>query len=128
MLQNLVLLSIAGATGTLARYGMGELVSHLAGRKFPWSTLSINLLGSLLFGLVWTLADERKLISPQTGLVILTGFMGAFTTFSTFAFESSQLLSTGRWDLLLANLLAQNGLGLLAVFAGRALAQWGSSS
>jgi CrcB protein len=124
MFQNLVLLSVAGAAGTLARYGMSEMVSHLLGRKFPWSTLSVNLLGSLLFGLVWTLADERKLISPQAGLVILTGFMGAFTTFSTFAFESGQLLSTARWDLLLANLAAQNGLGLLAVFAGRTLARW----
>ena len=57
MLQNLVLLSVAGAMGTLTRYGMSELVSHLVGRKFPWSTLSINLLGSFLFGLVWTLAD-----------------------------------------------------------------------
>jgi fluoride exporter len=124
MFQNLVLLSVAGAVGTLARYGMSEMVSHLVGRKFPWSTLSVNLLGSLLFGLVWTLADERKLISPQAGLVILTGFMGAFTTFSTFAFESSQLLSAAKWDLLLANVVAQNGLGLLAVFAGRALARW----
>jgi fluoride exporter len=124
MFQNLVLLSVAGAMGTLARYGMSELVSHLIGRKFPWSTLSVNLLGSLLFGLIWTLADDRKLISPQAGLVILTGFMGAFTTFSTFAFESSQLLSAGRWDLLAANLAAQNGLGLLAVFAGRVMARW----
>lgn len=125
MFQNLVLLSIAGAAGTLARYGMSELVSHLIGRKFPWSTLSVNLIGSFLFGLVWTLADERKLISPQAGLVILTGFMGAFTTFSTFAFESSQLFSSGRWPLAVANLVAQNGLGLLAVLAGRALARSG---
>ena len=124
MLQNLVLLSVAGAAGTLARYGMSEIVSHLLGRRFPWSTLSVNLLGSLLFGLVWTLADERKLISPQAGLVILTGFMGAFTTFSTFAFESGQLLSAAKWDLLFANVAAQNGLGLLAVFAGRAVARW----
>lgn len=126
MLQNLVLLSLAGAAGTLARYGMSELVSHLAGRKFPWSTLSVNLIGSFLFGLVWTLADERKLISPQAGLVILTGFMGAFTTFSTFAFESNQLFSSERWPLGLANLLAQNGLGLLAVIAGRTLARGGT--
>lgn len=124
MLQNIVLLSLAGAAGTLSRYGMGELVSHLAGRRFPWSTLVINALGSLLFGLVWTLVVKRELLSPQAGLVILTGFMGAFTTFSTFAFESFHLIDEGQWSLALANLAVENGLGLMAVWLGCAIARW----
>lgn len=123
MPQTLLLLSLAGALGTLARYGMALLVSHIAGKDFPWGTLLINVLGNLLFGLVWTLVDERGHLSPKTGLVILTGFMGAFTTFSTFAFESSQLLQKEAWSLALANIAAQNGIGILAVFAGSALAR-----
>ncbi|MFN0054590.1 MAG: fluoride efflux transporter CrcB [Planctomycetales bacterium] len=123
MPQQLLLLAIAGAAGTLARYGLSELVSSLLGRKFPWSTLAVNLLGSLLFGLVWTLATQRELISPRAGLVILTGFMGAFTTFSTFAFESSQLLQAGMWGAVMANMAAQNLLGILAVVAGSWLAK-----
>src|SRR5690349_15449121 len=116
--QNILLLSIAGAVGTLARYGTSELVSHLVGKKFAWSTLTVNLVGSFLFGLVWTLVVKRQVLSEQAGLVILTGFMGAYTTFSTFAFESSQFLEAGRWQAALANLALQNCLGILAVWAG----------
>ncbi|MSR56865.1 MAG: fluoride efflux transporter CrcB [Planctomycetaceae bacterium] len=124
MPQDLLWLALAGALGTLARFGMSELVAHLAGRKFPWSTLTINVLGSLLFGLVWTLASERQWISERTGLIVLTGFMGAFTTYSTFAFETEQLLVGAKWELALSNLLAQNGLAVLAVVAGCRIARW----
>jgi len=122
--QNILLLSIAGALGTLARYGTSELVAHLVGKKFAWSTLTVNLVGSFLFGLVWTLVVKRQVLSEQAGLVILTGFMGAFTTFSTFAFESSQFFETGRWQAALVNLALQNVLGILAVLGGAALAKY----
>lgn len=121
--QNIFLLAIAGALGTLARYGTSELVTYLVGKKFAWSTLTVNLIGSLLFGLVWTLVVKRQILSEQQGLVILTGFMGAYTTFSTFAFESSQFFEAGRWPAGLLNLALQNGLGLLAVWAGAAIAR-----
>jgi fluoride exporter len=124
MFQNLALLAIAGGVGTLARYGMSEAVSHLCGRRFPWSTLSVNLLGCLLFGLFWTLAAEREWISQRSGLIVLTGFMGAFTTFSTFAFETSQFVAVSKWGPALANVAAQNVCGVLAVIAGAALARW----
>lgn len=114
-------LSAAGAVGTLARYWVGGLVQDLCGDRFPWSTLVINAAGSFLFGLVWTLAEDRLLISPETRVVLLTGFMGAFTTFSTFAFETGQQLRDAQWLPAAANVGAQVALGLAGLFLGFAL-------
>lgn len=121
MLKELAWLAVAGAVGTLARYGLGGLVQKYAGAGFPWGTLAVNVLGCFLFGLVWTLAEERLLISGQTRFILLTGFMGAFTTFSTFAFESGQLLRYADWPLVAANVAAQNLLGVGCLFLGFAL-------
>jgi CrcB protein len=122
--NRLVLLAVAGAVGTLCRYWLGDLMQRLCGSSFPWGTLTINVLGCLLFGLVWTLADERMLISPQARIVILTGFMGAFTTFSTFAFESAQMLSDAEWLRAFANIALENVAGIAAVFVGFALGRF----
>lgn len=119
--NRLVLLALAGAVGTLCRYWLGGVMQWLCGTSFPWGTLVINVLGCLLFGFVWTLADERMLISPQARIVILTGFMGAFTTFSTFAFESAQLLSDAEWVRAFANIALENVVGIVAVFLGFAI-------
>jgi fluoride exporter len=124
MLKELTLLAVFGALGTLARYGLSGWVQRLGGAGFPWGTLAVNALGCLLFGLVWALAEERLLISGQTRFILLTGFMGAFTTFSTFAFESSQMLRDGEWLLAGLNLVAQNLLGLLCMAAGIAVGRW----
>lgn len=119
----IVLIALAGSLGTLARYGLGSLVHRLFGAVFPWGTVSVNMLGSFLFGLVWTLAAERMAISAEARIVILTGFMGAFTTFSTFMFETGELIRGGQWLLAGGNLLLQNIVGLAAVFGGIALAR-----
>lgn len=118
------LLALAGALGTLCRYGASGIVQKLAGAGFPWGTFFVNALGCLLFGFVWTLAEDRLLISGQTRFILLTGFMGAFTTFSTFAFESGALAREGEWLLAAANVLGQNLLGVFCVFAGLALGRW----
>ena len=73
-------LAVAGAAGTLARWGLQGLVHTLQPTLFPWGTLAVNALGCLLFGLVWSLSEERLLVPPHIRLVVLTGFMGAFTT------------------------------------------------
>ena len=117
-------LTIAGAVGTLVRYWVGGLVQSWLGAGFPWGTLIINVSGCFLFGFVWTLAEDRLLISPQTRLVVLTGFMGAYTTFSTFAFETSQMLADSEWMRAAGNLALHNVLGLAAVFLGLALGRF----
>jgi fluoride exporter len=117
-------LAAAGAAGTLCRYGLGGLVQRFAGEKFPWGTLAVNAAGCFLFGVVWTMAEERMLISGRTRTIVLVGFMGAFTTFSTYAFETSSFLRGADWWPAAANVLAQNLLGLLCVFLGFAAGRW----
>ncbi|GFK94207.1 Putative fluoride ion transporter CrcB [Fundidesulfovibrio magnetotacticus] len=123
MLTKIALLSIAGALGTLARYWLSGAVYAVAGRDFPWGTWAVNLLGCLLFGLVWTLAEERGVFSGQARVMILTGFMGAFTTFSTLVFESAQLARDGQWLAMGLNLAGQNLLGFAAFALGVAAAR-----
>ncbi|MCB2192315.1 MAG: fluoride efflux transporter CrcB [Deltaproteobacteria bacterium] len=122
-LSKLLLIALAGSLGTLARYSLGGLVHRLVNWPFPWGTLTVNLLGSFLFGLIWALAQERSMISAEARIIVLTGFMGAFTTFSTFMFETGELLRDSQWALAFGNLLMQNVVGLAAVFAGWAVAR-----
>ena len=117
----LLWLAAAGAAGTLARYGLGGLVQRLHESTYPWGTLVVNGLGCFLFGLVWALAEERLVISGETRLVALVGFMGAFTTFSTYAFETGAMLRDAEWLLASGNLLAHNVLGIAFFFLGTAL-------
>lgn len=121
--QNLILMAAAGGAGALCRYGLGGLVQHWAGERFPAGTLVVNLLGCLLFGLAWGWLEDRAGFSPQTRAVVLTGFMGAFTTFSTFAFETVNLLQGGQWLAAGLNVAGQVSAGVLLVMAGLALAQ-----
>jgi CrcB protein len=114
------LIAIAGAAGTLCRFGLSGIVQRWAGEGFAWGTLVVNALGCFLFALVWTLAEPRLLISGQTRFILLTGFMGAFTTFSTFAFETGQLMRDSQWALAAVNLAGQNLLGISCLFLGMA--------
>jgi len=120
-MTKLAWLAAAGAVGTLARYGVAGVVQRALGGAFPWGTLVVNAVGCLLFGLVWALAEERMVISGETRAILLVGFMGAFTTFSTFAFETSAMLRDAEWSFALANVLSQNVLGIVCFFAGLAL-------
>jgi CrcB protein len=120
-MHKLLMLAMAGALGTLARYWISGAVYGILGRGFPWGTAAVNLLGSLLFGLIWVMADERQLLRPETRLVILVGFMGAFTTFSTLIFETGELLRGAQWASAALNLAGQNILGLAAFAIGSTL-------
>jgi CrcB protein len=124
VLSDLGWLALAGAAGTVLRYTVAGITQRMAGANFPWGTLAVNATGCFLFGLVWTLAEERLLISGRTRFLLLTGFMGAFTTFSTFAFETSQMLDDSEWRLALINVLGQNVLGMMCVFLGLATSRW----
>lgn len=118
LFQNLIWLALAGALGTISRWGLGLMVQRWLGFSFPWGTLVVNVLGCFLFGLVWSLAENKFFISNAARVVILTGFMGAFTTFSTFAFETGEMMRHGEWPYAFVNLLVQNALGLLFLFMG----------
>lgn len=109
---------MAGSLGTLARYWFSGLVQRAAGSGFPWGTLAVNVSGCFLFGLVWSLAEYRLTIGGEVRTVVLMGFMGAFTTFSSFAFETSQLLRDSQWFLAAANITLQNLIGFAGLFLG----------
>jgi CrcB protein len=116
--MKLILLAAAGAAGTLARYFLGGLVQRLYGGPFPWGTFAVNMTGTFLFGLVWSLAEDRLVISGQARAVILVGFMGAFTTFSSLMFETGELMRDSQWALAFGNLALQNIVGILFLFLG----------
>lgn len=123
MWQKLAWIALAGAGGTLSRYALSGLVQKLCGTSFPWGTWVVNGVGCFLFGMVWALAEERLFISGETRFIVLTGFMGAFTTFSTFAFEAGQFLRDSEWLLAAAHLIGQNSLGLACVLLGFTISQ-----
>jgi fluoride exporter len=112
------LIGIAGAVGALSRYGIGTWIGV---RSFPWSTLAINLAGSLALGFIAHRAIARGW-SETTTLPLTVGFLGAFTTFSTFSNETWTLLRTEQAGLALAYVAASVLGGLLAAAAGYALA------
>jgi len=120
-MHKILLLALAGTCGTLARYWLSGAVQGALGRDLPWGTAAVNLLGCLLFGLVFVLADERQLIRAEFRVVILVGFMGAFTTFSSLVFETGELLRGSQWAYAALNLIGQNILGFAAFYTGAAL-------
>jgi CrcB protein len=119
-MQRLLLIALAGSLGALARYGLAGFVQNNSGSSFPWGTISVNVLGTFLFGFIWSLADERLLISSETRLIVLTGFMGAFTTFSTFMFETGTLMQDDQWLMAFGNLSLQLIAGIICLFLGLA--------
>ena len=121
MIQKLSLLALAGALGTLARFGLSGLVQRVSGAAFPWGTVAVNVTGCFLAGLLWSLFENRWEVSSQTRVLVLLGFMGAFTTFSTLILETSELLRTAKWMYAAINVTIQNGLGFMALFGGVAL-------
>lgn len=120
MWRKLILIGLAGACGTLARYGLSGLVQRSLNSSFPWGTAVVNAVGCLAFGVVWASTSERLTISPEVRVCVLTGFLGAFTTFSTFVSECSQLLADGEYFRAGGCLLLQNGTGVALFFIGMA--------
>lgn len=117
-MQKFICLAAAGAAGTLARYALSGAVQRVLGAGFPWGTLAVNLLGCFLAGLFWSLSEYRLSVSGETRIIVLMGFMGAFTTFSAFMLETGHLVRDAEWIRVAANVALQNGIGATAVFAG----------
>ncbi len=118
MLQKLLLIAVAGGVGALARYGLSGLVQRATNGEFPWGTAVVNVTGCLLFGVLWAVMEPRLSIGGEARAIILVGFMGSFTTFSTFAFETSQMLRDAQWLWAAANVAGHNLAGIVALFVG----------
>ncbi len=117
-MRSVLLIAGGGACGALARYGVALLMQRLFGTRFPFGTLAANLTGCLLIGIAFALATERAVLSPGSRLALMVGFLGAFTTFSTYALESVNLARTGEYGLLIGNLLLNNVGGAVLVLFG----------
>lgn len=97
--------ALASIGGGFARYFLAGFVYQVFGTDFPYGTLIVNLVGCFLIGILAALADERFLLSPEMRLALMVGFCGAFTTFSTFIFETSNLIRDGETIRALLNVL-----------------------
>jgi len=113
----LLYLMVGGAIGTVLRYAISGLPHKIYDGSFPWGTLVVNLAGSFLIGLFWGLLG-RENITSNVKMFLFIGLFGSFTTFSTFAFESLNLIRDGNIKFAIINMLASNVLGVILVFAG----------
>lgn len=116
--------AVAGAAGAVCRMELSALLSALLGTAFPWSIFLVNVLGCFLFGAASTCFGARTELPPECRAAIMTGFLGAFTTFSTFVADSGALSGRGAWLPFVCNILGQVLLGLLALRCGARLAAY----
>jgi CrcB protein len=118
-LRDLLLVGGGGFLGSVARYLLGGLVLHTTGApRFPLATLTVNVTGCLAIGVLAGVAERAHLLSPASRLFLITGFLGGYTTFSAFAYETFFLAREQAWVSAAANVLAQVALGLAAVYLG----------
>ncbi len=123
VVKDFLAISVAAIVGANLRYILSRLAAREFGPVFPVGTLIINVLGSFIVGffVIWT--TERVLLDPRWRLLVVVGFCGSFTTFSSYAFESMSYFEQGQWGLMLANIFGNNLLCLAAALAGMALAR-----
>jgi CrcB protein len=120
---NYLWIAVGAVVGASARYFLSGLIARNFSTTFPYSTLLINMTGSLVLGFFLVYSTDRVLLDPRWRLLVAVGFCGSYTTFSSYAFESFALLEQGQWLLVGLNALASNVLCLVAVLAGAALAR-----
>lgn len=122
-MRSLLLVGFGGFVGSVGRYYLGGLVLHLSGgSRFPWSTLTVNVLGCLAIGFLAGAAELRNLVSPGARLFLMTGVLGGFTTFSAFGFESFFLSREHSLPAAALNVALHLILALPAVWLGHRLA------
>jgi len=121
MWQSILLVATGGGAGSALRFLCQRWVHQHYPHAFPWGTFLVNIAGCLLIGLLWGLIEKGNLVKAEWRLLLVTGFCGGYTTFSSFAAENIQLLKDGRITYFLFYSLASVLLGILAAFAGMML-------
>lgn len=117
----LLLIGSAGFIGTLSRYWLSGLIAKRYGETFPLGTLVVNLVGCFLVGMLFCLLQERFMVNQTMRTVIMIGFLGGFTTFSSFELQTFTLLQNGEFGLAALNAGLSNLIGLVFVWAGYSL-------
>ena len=121
--SDLLVISLGAIFGANARWIISRFAAKILGPVFPYGTLFINVVGSFIVGFFMIWSTERVLLDPRWRLFIVVGFCGAFTTFSSFSYETMAYFEQGQWALLFTNFLSNNLLCLGAALAGMALAR-----
>ncbi|NOZ52868.1 MAG: fluoride efflux transporter CrcB [Gammaproteobacteria bacterium] len=116
--MQLLAIAVGGAIGALLRFWVSAGVHHTFGRSFPYGTLTVNVMGSLLIGLLYVLFTERLELAAPWRAFVLVGVLGAFTTFSTFSMETLELIEKGDFVASMLNILLNVGLCVLAAWVG----------
>ncbi len=114
---------LGGGAGSLVRYVVSTVIMARTGGRFPFGTVVINITGSFLIGLLMTLLTERLSPHPNLRLLLVTGFLGGYTTFSSFEWETLSLVADGGWWLGLVNMVGSVALGYSAVWLGALMAR-----
>jgi CrcB protein len=116
---NILIVGIGGFLGAIARYGLSGLVHRYAGAAFPYGTLVVNVSGCLGIGVVMYLTEDRMVLGPAARLFLGLGILGGFTTFSSFGYETLELMRGGEFRSALLSVAGNVVLGLAAVWLGR---------
>lgn len=111
-------IGIGGFVGANARYIVGRVIGQHMGTAFPWGTGIVNLTGAFMIGIVVTILTDRVVADPMWRQLVVVGFLGGYTTFSSYTLEAVTMLQDGRWMPALGYVLGSNMLGLLACFGG----------
>jgi fluoride exporter len=111
-------IGLGGAIGSVCRYGLSSFIYRILGDRFPYGTMTVNILGCFAIGLLMMLFDERWLVQPNVRLFLTVGILGGFTTFSTFSYETIEIFRGGNISFGLLNMLGSIVLCLGATWAG----------
>ncbi|MBI4367854.1 MAG: fluoride efflux transporter CrcB [Candidatus Omnitrophica bacterium] len=111
-------LLLGGALGTAARYLLSGVVYQFLGTRFPYGTLIVNLIGCFIIGTLVALTEEKFLLGPNARILLMVGFCGAFTTFSTFILETANLIKDGETFRALVNVLVSVVIGFVCLKIG----------
>lgn len=122
-LLNIFIIGIGGFLGAICRYGVALWIGQRWGRSFPLGTFVVNITGSLLIGLLMPLLTERFMTNPQWRMFLAVGFLGAYTTFSTFEYETGALLKDGEWLIAGLNAALSVVVGFFALKMGEIFAK-----
>lgn len=121
--MNYLIIGAGGFVGAITRYILAVWIGERWGRSFPLGTFIINVTGSFLIGLLMTLMAERFTENPQWRLLLVVGFLGAYTTFSSFEYETGALLKDGEWLFASINVIGSVIVGFIALKLGEIIAK-----
>lgn len=123
-MQNYLIIGAGGFLGAISRYAVAYWIGQKWGKMFPLGTFVVNVSGCFMIGLLMTLFTEKYMVNPQWRLFLTVGFLGAYTTFSTFEYETGGLLKDGEWMIAGMNVVFSVIAGFIALRIGDVMSKW----